>query len=173
MRQLVIFLIILFFLVSCLKDVPEKYGVYVYHNDSITSIDSNRTITISKLRHGICGIKNPDYTFKTVDSLIVYFKDLDTSLVRLTQLRYFDGESVEGITGQTKWADVDLWVADKDIKTDKILLKKKTGMMVIKPKTRLSAGFYALHFGSLWDCAINSDTLLNNVYGFSIRNDLP
>jgi hypothetical protein len=174
MRQLIIFLIILFFLISCRNDVPEKYGVYVYHNDSVTELTPDKTFTRSNLRQSICGIKNPEYIFKTVDSLIIYFEDIDTSLVRLTQLRYFDGEFVEGITNTTKWANIDLWVADKDITVDKIHLnQKKIGMMVIKPKSRLSAGLYALHFGSMWDCAIRSDSLLNYVYGFRICSQIP
>ena len=70
----------------------------------------------------------------------------------------------------SKWAKIELWVAEKDIEIDIIQVKQKIGMFVIKPKTQLTNGVYALHFGGMWDCNIKADSVLNFIYDFRIQN---
>jgi hypothetical protein len=162
-RKKLLFLLLLPTLLAvsaCSEKLPENFGIYANSDKGQIRLEGQKAQFSGNLLESISGVKGPSgAAFNSVKDLIVFEKDLDPKIVKLSNLKFLSKGEVKNLFG-TDTVDINLWTISGDIPVDISPVSKKKDMYKITPKTKLGKGFYAIHFGSL-----ESRNTLDNVQG--------
>lgn len=171
MKRLIFFLFLsAFALLSsfCSQNLPEHYGIYANTDKGMIALSSQKVLFKGNLMESITGLKSPTGTdFVTADSFIVYKENINSEIIRLSQLEFKRWGSVQNIMGRSN-VEVNLWVASKPIDINIAPINGRADMYKITPITQLPKGFYAIHSGGLENRSTIEASMGNIVYDFVI-----
>jgi hypothetical protein len=142
-------LILCLILASCGPSIPENYGVYGYYENKSVPFKSQRILFKGNLMQSIPGLCCPSGTeLEKVDYLIVFIEGIDPDLIQLSMLNFKRNEYVANVFGRTS-VELNMWVEYESIPFEIAPISARTYMYRLNLKSKLTEGFYAIHFGYL------------------------
>jgi len=167
-KKLTTLLLLQLMLLSCTQNLPENYGVYAYTDKGRINLSGQKIYFTGNLLQSITGLKGAYGTeCNSIKHLIVFEKNISPGTVKLSKLEFKRGGSVQNIIGQT-YVNVNLWVVSNNVDFDIAPIEGKKDMYKFTPKTELSEGLYALHFGGLNNISTLEASVGNLAYDFVI-----
>jgi hypothetical protein len=156
---------------SCVKKLPESYGIYADSGKEMNSISPQKLVFRGNLFSSISGLNEATGScFANIEDLIVFQKDVNPQKILLTKLKFQRSAMVSNLFGNS-YINVNLWTAEKNIEIKIAPIDGKMDMYRIIPASPLQQGFYALNFGEL----ANKETLSSVdkvVYGFVVGTSI-
>ena len=165
-----IFLLFSLFLLSCSQNLPESYGVYAYTDKGRITLSGQKIFFRGNLMQSITGLQGASgIECKSIKYLIVYEKDINPKMVRLTKLAFKRRGYVQNLFGNDS-VEVNLWVQANNVNFDVAPVEGEKDMYKLIPKEKLPEGLYALHFGGLENIPTLEASIGNIAYDFVIGN---
>jgi hypothetical protein len=141
-----VFLLVL----GCGKSLPDAYGVYANTNHGQLVLAGQPIRSVGNLMSSYFGVAGPSGPeCSSVKEFIVYKKDIDPNSLRVVRLQFLRDGAVAGIfgLGQSN-VSINLWVPNRDhVDVEVKPVQGKQDMYLVKPRSPLEKGFYALTTG--------------------------
>lgn len=154
---------------GCSEKLPENYGIYANTDNGLITLKSQKVSFVGNLFMSITGLKSASGTqFNSIKNFIVFEKDINPKHIRISRLEFKKGANVETPFGGSTYWELKLWTVASNIEFDTSPVKDRKDMYKLTPKTPLTNGFYALHFGGLENMSTIEATLGNVAYDFVI-----
>lgn len=157
------------FILGCSEKLPENYGIYASTENGLITLKNQKVSFVGNLFMSITGLKSASGAqFNSIKNFIVFEKDINPKHIRISRLEFKKGANVETPFGGSTYWELKLWTVASNIDFDTAPVKDKKDMYKLTPKTPLTNGFYALHFGGLENKSTIEATLGDVAYDFVI-----
>lgn len=134
--------------------IPEFHGIYLVSQGQFVDLKETRINAAGTLMESVWGIKSlSGVTISDKKAYIILYSDIPPQSVDLAKLKYLHKIEYEHpvmeFLGEPV-VDVEMWVADEDIRLKVAPIEGKGDMYRLVPAAPLSPGVYAIHSGNLY-----------------------
>jgi hypothetical protein len=136
--------------IGCGNHFPDAYGVYANTNHGQVTLAGQPIKAVGNLMSSYFGVAGPSGPeCSSLKEFIVYKKDVDPNSLSVVRLQFLRDGTIAGTFGFGQaHVMVNLWVPDRDhIDVEVEPVQGKQDMYVVKPRSPLEKGFYALTIG--------------------------
>jgi hypothetical protein len=127
--------------------VPRAYGIYANTDKGRISLNGQQVEVRGSLLSFVSGLKEPSGTeCKALESFVVFLKGVSPGSIGVVRLEFVTSVPVSGFMAQGT-TTARLWMPKDLVGVDIEPVDKHEDMYIVRPKSLLGKGFYALHIG--------------------------